>query len=33
MEYNTLPALVAHWAETCPDKVWMRDLKEDGSED
>ena len=33
MEHSTLPALVAHWADTCPDKVWMRDLREDGSED
>ena len=33
MDQSTLPALVAHWAETCPDKVWMRDLKEEGSED
>ncbi len=33
MDQSTLPALVAHWADTCPDKVWMRDLREEGSED
>ena len=33
MDHSTLPALVGHWAETCPDKVWMRDLREEGSED
>lgn len=33
MNHSTLPAQVAHWAQTCPDRVWMRDLKEEGSED
>jgi long-chain acyl-CoA synthetase len=33
MTLNTLPSLVAHWAEQCPEKVWLRDLGEEASED
>lgn len=33
MTPDTLPALVAQWAEQNPDKTWLRDLHEDGSED
>jgi long-chain acyl-CoA synthetase len=33
MELNTLPDLVALWAEQSPEKIWLRDLTEDGSDD
>ena len=33
MDLDTLPAFVNHWAEECPDQVWLRDLNEDGSTD
>jgi len=33
MTANTIPALVAHWTEQCPDKIWLKDLREDGSQD
>jgi long-chain acyl-CoA synthetase len=33
MTLDTLPSLLAHWAEQCPDKIWLRDLGEDGSDD
>ena len=33
MEIQTLPAIARHWAETCPDRVWLKDLKEEGSDD
>ena len=33
MTPDTLPALVARWAEQNADKTWLRDLHEDGSED
>lgn len=33
MNLDTLPALVNHWAEECPDQVWLRDLNEAGSTD
>lgn len=33
MRSDTLPDLVAHWAEQNPDKTWLRDLHEHGSED
>lgn len=33
MSENTLPQLVAHWATECPEKIWLRDLKEEGSDD
>jgi long-chain acyl-CoA synthetase len=33
MEMQTLPELLDHWADTRGDKIWMRDLREDGSED
>jgi long-chain acyl-CoA synthetase len=32
-QHTTLPALVEHWATVCPDKVWLRDLREEGSDD
>ena len=33
MDLDTLPAFVNHWAEQCPDQVWLRDLNEEGSTD
>lgn len=33
MDLDTLPAFVNHWAEECPDQVWLRDLNEAGSTD
>jgi len=33
MTANTIPGLVAHWARECPEKIWLKDLKEEGSED
>jgi|SRR6056297_97507 len=30
---DTITGLVSHWAKTCPDKVWLRDLREEGSDD
>jgi long-chain acyl-CoA synthetase len=30
---NTLPELVAHRAQQSPEKIWLRDLTEEGSED
>lgn len=33
MSYDTIPSLVSHWAETSPEKVWLRDLGEQGSDD
>lgn len=33
MRIDTLPDLVAQWAEQTPDQVWLRDLREDGSQD
>ncbi|MEE4145416.1 MAG: AMP-binding protein, partial [Halieaceae bacterium] len=33
MRIDTLPELVAQWAEQTPDKTWLRDLHEDGSQD
>jgi long-chain acyl-CoA synthetase len=33
MTLDTLPSLLAHWAEQCPDRIWLRDLGEDGSDD
>ncbi|KGE04150.1 AMP-binding protein [Pseudohaliea rubra] len=33
MEYHTLPAQLAHWASECPERIWLRDLREEGSED
>jgi len=33
MTANTIPQLVAHWATECPDKIWLRDLKDEGSDD
>jgi long-chain acyl-CoA synthetase len=33
MDIQTLPAIAKHWAETCPDRVWLKDLKEEGSDD
>ncbi len=33
MSIDTLPDLIAHWAEQNPDKTWLRDLHEQGSDD
>ncbi len=33
MSHDTLPSLLAHWAHTCPDRLWLRDLREEGSDD
>ena len=33
MEFDTLTAYLDHWAENCGDKVWLRALHEQGSED
>jgi len=33
MDIQTLPAIAQHWAQTCPDRVWLKDLKEEGSDD
>ncbi|MBN7796798.1 AMP-binding protein [Parahaliea mediterranea] len=33
MALDTLPSLLNHWADTRPDKVWMRALEEEGSTD
>ena len=33
MTHDTIPALVDHWARTCPDRVWLRDLRDEGSDD
>jgi long-chain acyl-CoA synthetase len=33
MEMHTLPEFLDHWADTRGDKIWMRDLREEGSED
>ncbi len=33
MSLDTLPSNLDHWADTCPDKVWLRELTEDGSND
>lgn len=31
MALNTIPALVAHWAAECPDRVWLKDLSDEGA--
>lgn len=33
MDFHTLPEFLDHWADTRGDKVWMRDLREEGSVD
>ena len=33
MTSNTLPELIAQWAQQTPDKIWLRDLHEEGSKD
>ena len=33
MHLETLPEILDHWADTRGDKIWLRDLKEDGSDD
>lgn len=33
MEIRTLPSIAKHWAETCPDRVWLKDLREEDSDD
>ena len=30
MDCTTLTEQLAHWAQECPDKIWLRDLHEDG---
>lgn len=33
MDYTTLPEFLDHWADQRGEKIWMRDLREEGSED
>lgn len=33
MDNDTLTGQLAHWAQKCPDRVWLRDLREEDSED
>lgn len=33
MVNDTITGLVSHWAQTCPNKLWLRDLHDDGSDD
>ena len=33
MDIATLPGIAQHWAQTCPDRVWLKELKEEGSDD
>ncbi|MDP5053445.1 MAG: AMP-binding protein [Congregibacter sp.] len=33
MNFATLPEFLDHWADTRGDKIWMRDLRTEGSED
>ncbi|PLW82327.1 AMP-binding protein [Kineobactrum sediminis] len=33
MVHDTLPAILGHWAQHCPDKVWLKDLLPEGSRD
>ena len=33
MTFDTLPAIAKFRAQDCPDKVWLRDLQEEGSDD
>jgi len=33
MQLETLPEFLDHWADTRGDKIWLRDLKEEGSDD
>jgi len=33
MTANTISQLVAHWAAECPEKIWLRDLKSEGSDE
>ncbi|MEH6610080.1 MAG: AMP-binding protein [Halioglobus sp.] len=33
MPFDTLPAIAKFRAQDCPDKVWLRDLQEEGSDD
>ena len=33
MKLKTLTEYLSHWNDACPDKIWLRDLKESGSED
>ena len=30
MECNTLTEQLTHWATECPDRIWLRDLSEEG---
>ncbi len=31
MALTTIPALVSHWAAHCPDRVWLKDLSNEGA--
>lgn len=33
MDFQTLPEFLDHWADNRGDKIWMRDLREEGSDD
>ena len=33
MNFDTLPAYLDYWAAQCGDKIWLRDLRAEGSED
>ncbi|WP_116364618.1 AMP-binding protein [Parahaliea mediterranea] len=33
MSLETIPSLLNHWADTCPDTVWMRTLQGEGARD
>lgn len=33
MQFDTLPAFLDHWADQRGDKIWLRDLREEGSDD
>ncbi|EAQ96975.2 Long-chain acyl-CoA synthetase (AMP-forming) [Congregibacter litoralis KT71] len=33
MDFQTLPQFLDHWADTRGDKIWMRDLREEASDD
>ena len=33
MHFETLPAFLDHWADTRGDKIWLRDLRAEGSDD
>ena len=33
MDFTTLPEFLEHWANERGDKVWLRDLRDEGSDD